>query len=420
MRQSLRVILISTLPSLLSAQTTAPRAPTLQEYSVDAGHSIVEFSIGFAIRRIKGRFTHFKGAIVYDSIAPANSSVTIVIESKSIDTGWPHRDEHLRTSDFFDVEKYPTIVFQSDRLTQTNNGWVATGKLSMKGITKNIAIPIRLQRPPARNSESRWMMLNAEGSLRLARADFGILGGDKFNSWFDKARAATMSDSVDISLELEAWREDAESLRTPVIEAAIQRVRASGVQSQIEWLDSLKKSRAPAQHAGLRAGGDLFTRALIAHGRIDDAVKLSRGVTEMFPESARLQIVHGLALAMSGDNRGAVQAYAKAKQIHRPPQVDPNEKFPQVDPDWYYLDLLARTLVEWGQAPRAVALARTIVEMYPQFASAHTTLGLTLAAAGDARAAALAYAKAIEVDPMETRALELSRRLQRGTTAITR
>src|SRR5262245_35719146 len=94
----------------VAAQQPAIALPPMKsprEYTVDFGHSIVEFSIGFAFNRVKGRFTAAKGAILYDEQNVANSSVTMVIESKSIDTGWPHRDEHLRTDDFFDVEKYP-------------------------------------------------------------------------------------------------------------------------------------------------------------------------------------------------------------------------------------------------------------------------------------------------------------------------
>src|SRR5690349_23113514 len=91
-------------------------AQQVEEYVVDAGHSIVEFSIPFAFTRVKGRFTEWHGTVLYDRSNPARSSVTAVIDTKSIDTGWPHRDEHLRTSDFFDVERFPTIVFQSDSL----------------------------------------------------------------------------------------------------------------------------------------------------------------------------------------------------------------------------------------------------------------------------------------------------------------
>ena len=77
--------------------------PPLREYTVDYGHTIVEFSIKFAFSRVKGRFTAGKGAILYDETNPTNSSITMILESKSIDTGWGNRDRHLRTSDFFDV-----------------------------------------------------------------------------------------------------------------------------------------------------------------------------------------------------------------------------------------------------------------------------------------------------------------------------
>jgi len=178
-------------------------APVLQEYAIDAGHSIVEFSIGFAFSRIKGRFTQVNGTILYDSADVARSSVTVIIETTSLDTGWPHRDEHLRTSDFFDVERFPTITFQSEQLTRSGASWLAEGPLTMHGVTRRIVIPFRFPQPPTRSPESRWMLLNATGALRLARKDFGILGGDTFNSWFNRARSATMSDSVDIELEIE-------------------------------------------------------------------------------------------------------------------------------------------------------------------------------------------------------------------------
>src|SRR6476469_3340501 len=210
--------------STLGAQSSRPVSPSaskLREYSVDFGHCIVEFSIGFAFSRIKGRFTDAKGTILYDEAQPLNSSVTMVIETKSLDTGWPHRDEHLRTSDFFDVEKYPTIVFQSDRIVPNGDAWTMQGRLTMHGATKQIAFPIRFIQKPIRSPESKWMVMNTAGSLRLARKDFGILGGDTYNSWFDKARAATMADSVDVSLEIEGYSPDATSQRSPRIDVAI-------------------------------------------------------------------------------------------------------------------------------------------------------------------------------------------------------
>ncbi|MFN2601483.1 MAG: YceI family protein [Gemmatimonadaceae bacterium] len=385
-------------------------APPLQEYLVDAGHSIIEFSIGFAFSRVKGRFTDAKGTILYDAARPANSSVTIVINAKSIDTGWPHRDEHLRTSDFFDVEKYPRIVFQSTRVRESGNGWIAEGPLTMHGVTRPVSIPFHLLRAPVRSTESNWMMMDVAGALRLARADFGIFGGSTFNSWFNKARAATMSDSVDIDLEIEGYSADAESQQSPGIVGALERIRTGGVEAQISRLVDLKKQKTPAEFDAYVFGGELLVSALVAQKRVDDAVKLSRALTEMWPTYHGAHLLHGFALTVAGDKRGASAQFAKGKEVFKPPVRDPNEKFPQVDDNWYYLDQIARTAVELGNASAAVPLAKTITEIYPTTARAHTTYGIALAARGDSTGAAAAYANALRVDPDETRAMEWSRR----------
>lgn len=405
-------MLVLAAPALLHAQAIQPAGrtvPRFQEYRLDAGHSIIEFSIGFAFSRVKGRFTNATGTILYDSLRPAQSSITIVIESKSLDTGWPHRDEHLRTSDFFDVEKFPTIVFQSDRLRQTDGGWLADGSLTMHGITKPVTIPFRYPRPPSRSPESNWMIFLTEANLRLSRSDFGIFGGSQFNSWFDKARAATMADSVDISIEIEGWNADAQSQRIPV-EAALQRIKTGGVQTSIDRLDSVRKAMPAERFQAYFTGADFITRALLATGRADDALALSKALTELYPSTPRAYVLYGVALSFRGDTRAAAQQYAKALEVFRPRVVDPNEKFPQDDDQWYYQDQLIRTLLEWGRPDIAVPVARAVVTMYPAIARAHTSLGVALGASGDAKGAAAAYAKALEVDPRETRALEYKRR----------
>src|SRR4029079_4080239 len=146
---------------------------------------------------------------------------------------------------------------------------------------------------------------------------------------------------VDISLEVEGWRADAQSQRMPGLEAALERIRVNGVQAQIDRFYEFKRTKTAAEFENFLHGGDLLTRSLLATGRIDDAVKLSRAITELFPQATRAHIVHGLAREMSGDTRSAAQEYAKAKQVFRAPQVDPNEKFPQDDETWFYLDQLA-------------------------------------------------------------------------------
>ncbi|MFL5556996.1 MAG: YceI family protein [Gemmatimonadaceae bacterium] len=389
----------------------ARQSPALREYRVDFGHSIVEFSIKFAFARVKGRFTQGNGTILYDSAAPANSSITMILESKSIDTGWPHRDEHLRTGDFFDTEKYPTIEFRSRRLSQTQRGWMAEGDLTMHGVTKRITMPFQFLQPPVRSAESRWMVMNVAGDVRLARADFGITGGSTFNSWFDKARAATMGDSVDVSIEVEAYSPDAGTQLPPGVQQALERIKANGVQAQIARLQELKKTKTAAQLEPYFRGVDFIVRGLIGACRVPDAVALSKVATELWPESHSARLINGFVQSVGGDPRTAAAEYAKGKALFRPPVRDPNEKFPQVDDNWWYLDQLALAALEWGYIDQAVPLARVVAELYSGTARAHTTYGQMLAYAGETKAAAAAYEKALQVDERETRAIEWQRRL---------
>jgi polyisoprenoid-binding protein YceI len=395
----------------LVAQQPAQRL-TIQEYAVDAGHSIVEFSVGFALGRVKGRFPQTHGTILYDPEHPERSSVSIAIETKTIDTGWPHRDDHLQTDDFFDVAKYPTITFQSFALEQVGESWVARGPLTMHGVTKEISLPFRLVAPPSRRPESRYMELNAVGAMRIARKDFGILGGGKHNSWFTAARSATVADTVDVSIEIQGWLQDAGSQRPPGIPEALDRVKKEGVAAMLNRFKASRGTKTDAEFAGAFHGADLLVRALIADGRLADAVPLSRGLIEIFPDLASAYLLHGFTLAASGDARGAAQQYARARGVFRPPVVDPNEKFPQVDDFWYSNDQLARTALEWGRVPEALGFARALIELFPTTARAHVTYGLARALFGDTAGARASYQRALQLDPSETRATEWLRRLK--------
>ena len=395
------------LPALAGAQSSAASSQRVQEFAIDAGHTIVEFSIRFAFSHIKGRFTNTNGTILYNASDPSRSSITVVIDSKSLDTGWGHRDEHRSTSDFFNVEKYPRIVFQSDRMVRQGNGWRAEGKLTMHGVTKAISIPFHLLQAPARGTEGTSLIVNAEGGLKLARADFGINGGSTFNPWFTKARAATMGDSVDISIDLEGWVADIQG-QLGQVQTSVDRISTSGVQAQIERYANFKRT-SPDPAPGIVNGGDFTTRALISAGKNQEAVTLSKAVAEMFPAEPRVHMVYGAALAAAGDNASALREYSRARDVFKPIPPDPNEKFPQVDDNWYYMDQLARDLVELNKASIAVPVAKVTAEMFPNFAKAHSMLGIALAAAGDKRGAMAAYARALELDPGETRALEYQR-----------
>src|SRR5687768_6513568 len=112
-------------------------------YEIDAAHSNIGFSIPImgGLSNVRGKFTDFTVAIVYDDADVTRSSVKAVIKAASIDTGIERRDAHLRTPDFFDVEKFPEITFQSTRIEKKGKDFIAHGTFTMHGVSKEIALP---------------------------------------------------------------------------------------------------------------------------------------------------------------------------------------------------------------------------------------------------------------------------------------
>ncbi len=410
----LHLVALAAASSLVGATTMVDRpvraVTPIEEYTIDAGHSIVEFAIGFAFSRVKGRFTQSRGTILYDPTDPTRSSMTIIIDAKSIDTGWPHRDEHLRTDDFFDVDRYPTITFQSERVVRTGQSWRVEGGLTMHGVTKPIAIPFKVTGDgPVRSPESRWKIINAAGTLRIARTAFGIMGGDKHNSWFTKARNATMADSVDIGLEIEAYYADAESHRPAGIVAAAERIRTSGVDAYLTQLRARKTTAPAADWPNAFRGQDFVVRTLIGDDRISDAARLAGALPELFSDNPSAYVIAGYTQLLGRDSAGAAARFTKARDVFRPRPDDPNEKFKQIDDNWYYLDQLVRRSLEWGHLREGAALAKAVTELYPGMAGAYVSYGYALSLTGQKSAAADAFARALQLDPQETRALEYRR-----------
>jgi len=393
---------LSLAPAVVAAQK-----PAVNLYSLDVGHSVMEFSIGFAFSRVKGRFTDGRGTIAYDPAHPENSSVTVVIPAKSIDTGWPHRDEHLRTSDFFDVETFPKIVFQSTRLRPNGKDWLMDGQLTMHGVTKPMTLPLVLP-APRRSPESGWMILNATSAFKLARKDFNITGGSKYNAWFNAARMATMSDTVDVSLEMEGWWQDAEANRSPGILAGVDRLRTQGVSAQMDRLRTSLATYPESTWMNYFTGTDFVVRELLEVDRTR-AAELVRAMPAIF-KGMRAHAVYAHALSVSGDTAGARKEYAEAKRVYKPRVLDPNEKFPQDDDQWYWLDNLVLWSLERGHLREARTLAAFSADLFPEIARAQATYGWTLALGGDAKGADAAFARGLRADPFDTRTMELKRR----------
>lgn len=187
-------LFILSLLALLIASTSFFAATTT--YETDAAHSNVGFSIPIAggLSHVRGKFNDFKVTIVYDDKDISKSSVDAVIKAASIDTGIERRDAHLRTADFFDVEKNPDITFKSNRIEKKGKDFIAHGTFTMRGVSKEIALPFTIN-GVKRDEKTGKTTLGATAKTTINRKDFGVSFSQPNNPTF-------LGDMVEIELNI--------------------------------------------------------------------------------------------------------------------------------------------------------------------------------------------------------------------------
>jgi polyisoprenoid-binding protein YceI len=151
-----------------------PAFSAVTKYDADVAHSNVGFSIPIlgGLSHVRGKFNDFSVEIVYDDKDVTKSTVRAVIKATSIDTGIERRDAHLRNADFFDVEKFPEITFQSTRVEQKGKDFIAHGTFTMHGVSKEIALPFTVNGvKPAADGKTT---LGVTARATLNRRDYGI------------------------------------------------------------------------------------------------------------------------------------------------------------------------------------------------------------------------------------------------------
>jgi polyisoprenoid-binding protein YceI len=167
-------------------------------YNVDPGHSDVGFSIRHLVTQVRGKFDDYKGTIQLDPAKMENSSVDFTIKAASINTGNADRDKHLRTADFFNVEKFPEITFKSKSVKATGKDqYAVTGTFTMHGVSKELTLPVTF----GGTAKDPWGGQRAgfSTSTTLNRKDYGI----EWNKALDSG-GALLGDDVKISIDLEA------------------------------------------------------------------------------------------------------------------------------------------------------------------------------------------------------------------------
>lgn len=186
--------------SVLGSFGLASAASAADRYDIDLVHSSMGFGVKhLTVSTVMGSFNDYTGYVEFDPNDPASFKSEVTIQANSIDTNNDKRDEHLRGADFFDVEKFPTITFTSKKLEKNGDTYVLTGDLTMKGVTKEISIPVGIIGPV--NSPMGDTVIGLAGSTVINRQDFGV----NWNKSLDNGGLMVDND-VKITIEIEAHK----------------------------------------------------------------------------------------------------------------------------------------------------------------------------------------------------------------------
>jgi polyisoprenoid-binding protein YceI len=182
-----------------AALVTLAALPLAAEtYSVDPGHSEVGFTIRHLVTNVRGRFNDFGGKVNMDPKNLPASSVEFHIKATSIDTAVADRDKHLRSADFFDVEKYPEISFKSESIKAAGKDkYDVTGTLTLHGVSKKVTLPVSF----LGQAKDPWGGTRAgfETTTTINRKDYGIV----WNKTMD-AGSVMLGDDVKVDINIEA------------------------------------------------------------------------------------------------------------------------------------------------------------------------------------------------------------------------
>jgi polyisoprenoid-binding protein YceI len=185
----------------LAAVVALPATATAATYTIDKAHSEASFQVRHLVSKVRGKFDDFAGTVVMDAAKPEASSVEFTIQATSIDTNVADRDKHLRSDDFFAVEKYPAITFKSTKIESAgDHAYQVTGDLTMRGVTKRITLPVTF----LGEAKDPWGHVKAgfETAITLNRKDYGI----NWNKALDQG-GFLVGDDVEVTISIEALRE---------------------------------------------------------------------------------------------------------------------------------------------------------------------------------------------------------------------
>lgn len=170
-------------------------------YTIDPQHSAAQFNVRhMMISNVKGEFSKVNGTITYDPKKLAASKIDVVIDANSIYTREPKRDEHLKSPDFFDTAKFPTLTFKSKQIRRSGSKLQARGDLTMHGVTREVVLDVE---GPTADVKDPWgtLRFGASATTTLNRKDWGLVWNQVLETG-----GVMVGDEVAITIDIEATR----------------------------------------------------------------------------------------------------------------------------------------------------------------------------------------------------------------------
>jgi polyisoprenoid-binding protein YceI len=171
-----------------------------KDWKIDAAHSEADFSIKhMSISTVHGSFRGLSGVIKYDPANPAKSGVEASIDVTSVDTGVAPRDTHLKSPDFFDTAKFPTMTFKSTSVSKAGDHYDVVGDLTLHGVTKQVVLKLEDLGKEETGMDGKSVHRGFSATTTINRKDFGLTWNGTL-----KSGDSVLGDDVKIELDIEA------------------------------------------------------------------------------------------------------------------------------------------------------------------------------------------------------------------------
>jgi polyisoprenoid-binding protein YceI len=193
--------ILITLIAIMSIVLCADFASAeLEKWDIDKGHSSVYFDVRHTYATVRGYFEDYTGSVQFDADNMEMGRIKLEVKTKSVNTGIPNRDNHLRADEFFAVKKFPTMTFESTEVKQKqDNKYMVEGNLTVKGKTQKVAVPFTYFGSRENPLKKGQQVAGFEARFAVNRLDYGV-GSGKY------VEMGTIGNKVNILVTLEVVR----------------------------------------------------------------------------------------------------------------------------------------------------------------------------------------------------------------------